>query len=122
MAQTRRRRQTKHRGNAAGIVEARGRTGRRPTTAEKDPKAKAREDARSKRTARYDNPPTWMGAAKRAGLAAGFMFVLALVVTKKPAVAVLLLAIGLVIYTPIGYYTDLYVYRRQQRKKAAGRA
>ena len=29
MAQTRKRRQTKHRGNAAGMVESRGRTGRR---------------------------------------------------------------------------------------------
>ena len=35
MAQTRRRRRTKHRGNAAGVVEARGRTGRKPTAAEK---------------------------------------------------------------------------------------
>ena len=35
MAQTRKRRQTKHRGNAAGMVEARGRTGRKPTDAER---------------------------------------------------------------------------------------
>ena len=30
MAQTKRKRRTKHRGNAAGMVEARGRTGRKP--------------------------------------------------------------------------------------------
>ena len=35
MAQTKRKRQTKHRGNAAGVVESRGRTGRKPTEAEK---------------------------------------------------------------------------------------
>jgi hypothetical protein len=35
MAQTRRKRQTKHRGNAAGVVESRGRTGRKPTPGEK---------------------------------------------------------------------------------------
>ena len=35
MAQTKRKRQTKHRGNAAGVVESRGRTGRKPTAAEK---------------------------------------------------------------------------------------
>ena len=35
MAQTRRKRRTKHRGNAAGVVESRGRTGRKPTAAEK---------------------------------------------------------------------------------------
>ena len=39
MAQTKRKRQTKHRGNAAGVVEARGRTGRKPTAAEKGGKA-----------------------------------------------------------------------------------
>ena len=38
MAQTRRKRQTKHRGNAAGVIEARGRTGRKPTAAEKSGK------------------------------------------------------------------------------------
>ena len=39
MAQTRRKRQTKHRGNAAGVVESRGRTGRKPTAAEKSGEA-----------------------------------------------------------------------------------
>jgi len=38
MAQTKRKRQTKHRGNAAGVVESRGRTGRKPTKAEKEGK------------------------------------------------------------------------------------
>ena len=45
MAQTRRKRQTKHRGNAAGVVESRGRTGRKPTAAEKSGKARARRRA-----------------------------------------------------------------------------
>ena len=39
MAQTKRKRQTKHRGNAAGEVESRGRTGRKPTVAEKSGQA-----------------------------------------------------------------------------------
>ena len=34
MAQTKRKRRTKHRGNAAGSIEARGRTGRKPTAEE----------------------------------------------------------------------------------------
>ena len=34
MAQTKRKRRTKHRGNAAGTIEARGRTGRKPTADE----------------------------------------------------------------------------------------
>jgi hypothetical protein len=33
MAQTKRKRRTKHRGNAAGTIESRGRTGRKPTAA-----------------------------------------------------------------------------------------
>ena len=41
MAQTKRKRQTKHRGNAAGVVESRGRTGRKPTGAEKTGKPSA---------------------------------------------------------------------------------
>ena len=35
MAQTKRKRRTKHRGNAAGMVETRGRTGRKPGPAER---------------------------------------------------------------------------------------
>ena len=46
MAQTRRKRQTKHRGNAAGMVESRGRTGRKPTPAEKS--GNASQAARAK--------------------------------------------------------------------------
>ena len=34
MAQTKRKRRTKHRGNAAGTIETRGRTGRPPTAEE----------------------------------------------------------------------------------------
>ena len=54
VAQTRRKRQTKHRGNAAGVVESRGRTGRKPTAAEKsgDPRTLAREKAEAARQAR----------------------------------------------------------------------
>ena len=34
MAQTKRKRRSKHRGTAAGTIEARGRTGRKPTANE----------------------------------------------------------------------------------------
>ena len=65
MAQTKRKRQTKHRGNAAGVVEARGRTGRKPTSAER----KSAPGTKPPRPNRFDHPPTWIGAAKRAGIA-----------------------------------------------------
>src|SRR6266403_1192210 len=62
MAQTRRKRQTKHRGNAAGFVESRGRTGRKPTAAEKSGKAAEAARAKAKRVDPRDRPPTWRGA------------------------------------------------------------
>ena len=42
MAQTKRKRRTKHRGNAAGSIEARGRTGRKPTAEESKQSAQGR--------------------------------------------------------------------------------
>ena len=53
MAQTRKRRSTKHRGNAAGMVEQRGRTGRKPTEAER--KLSAKEEARQRRLDRLED-------------------------------------------------------------------
>ena len=66
MAQTRRKRQTKHRGNAAGVVESRGRTGRKPTAAEKSGDAKALAKEREALLDKRDRPPTWRGAFVKA--------------------------------------------------------
>jgi hypothetical protein len=113
MAQTKKKRQTKHRGNAAGQVEARGRTGRRPTDGERKP------TARELRAARLDHPPTWRGAANRALLAAALFFLLLLFFFRdqqlgpKLGIAVFMLAV----YVPMGYYTDLYIYRRRQARR-----
>ena len=116
MAQTRKKRQTKHRGNAAGMVEARGRTGRRPTDAERksDPKA----EVRRRREERLDRAPTWRGAANRAAIAAVIFVVAIIVIGQEPAAAFTLGALMLVLYIPMSYYTDLVIYRRRQRKKA----
>jgi hypothetical protein len=112
MAQTKRKRQTKHRGNAAGVVESRGRTGRKPTVAEKTGKAN------EKRIPRQDRPPTWLGAFYRAMAAAVLMLLVSLFLIKKPNEAIALFPIVLVIYVPISYYTDLWLYRRRMRNKA----
>ena len=82
MAQTKRKRRTKHRGNAAGTIEARGRTGRPPSPDER--KKQSREQARQ---ARSNRPPTWQGAIKRAGLAASFMFLFLLIFSKGKLLA-----------------------------------
>jgi hypothetical protein len=122
MAQTRRRRRSKHRGNAAGVVEARGRTGRKPTAQET--KTSRREEAAARRRSRYDKPPTWKGAFIRALIALVF-FAILVVVVLKPAnklVALIWIPLLLLIYVPMGYYTDLWLYKRRQRQKAGAKA
>ena len=123
MAQTKRRRQTKHRGNAAGVVESRGRTGRKPTTAEKTGKASTGAD-RDRRVARLEREPTWRGAFVRAMAAAVVMLLISIVVLKKPNEAIALFPIVLLLYIPISYYTDRWLYRRKMasRAKQAGGA
>jgi len=116
MASTKRKRQTKHRGNAAGVVEVRGRTGRKPTEAERKTDAKGRPA----RPNRFDNPPTWQGSAKRAGIAT-IIFVVAVILITHNVLPTLVLAVFMLgLYVPMGYYTDLWAYRRRQRKLAEG--
>lgn len=122
MAQTRKRRQTKHRGNAAGMVELRGRTGRAPRVDEKQQKLDAKAEARAKRLARLDSPPNWRGAMNRAGIAAAFFLIVLLVLGQPVAAAVPLAAVTLLIYIPMSYYTDLFIYRRRQKQKATAKA
>ncbi len=120
MAQTRKRRQTKHRGNAAGKVEARGRTGRAPKPEERG-KLDAKEEARRKRLERLDQPPTWRGALNRAGIAAALFGVLMIAIGNAIAVALSIAALMLLVYIPLSYYTDMLIYRRRQKKKAGGK-
>ncbi len=113
MAQTKRKRRTKHRGNAAGVVEVRGRTGRPLTADEK--KKQAREAAREKR---LSTPPTWRASLNRALLASGFMFVLLLITSKFNVLASVLFAIlALAIYVPSGYYLENFLWRRHMAKR-----
>lgn len=118
MAQTKRK--TKHRGNAAGMVEARGRTGRRPTAEEKaGPIRGGSKRAAAVKPNRLDQPPTWKSAVLRSMAAAVVMLLLAIVLTKKPNEAVAIFPVVLVLYIPISYYTDLWLYKRRQRQKLA---
>jgi hypothetical protein len=119
VAQTKRRRQTKHRGNAAGVVEARGRTGRKPTAAEKGSTgARASASKEQRRQERYDRPPTWRGAFYRALIAAVVLLFLAIFLLHSAKSAIIYFAFALLVYTPISYYTDMWMYRRRQRNKA----
>ncbi len=118
MAQTRRKRQTKHRGNAAGVVESRGRTGRKPTAAEKSGDARERAREKEKLLDKRDRPPTWRGAFTKAMFAAIFLLLVVILVLHQSNQAISLFPIVLVLYTVISYYTDKFVYDRRQRKKA----
>jgi hypothetical protein len=114
MAQTKRKRRTKHRGNDAGVVEQRGRTGKQVAPAKGSKGGALRTD-------RLDRPPTWRSAANRSAIAT-VLFVLVISFLQKNVAAAL--AIGVVMffaYTALGFYTDKWIYERRQAKKAAGK-
>ena len=117
MAQTKRKRRTKHRGNAAGSVEARGRTGRKPTEQER------RKGSTASREERRFQEPTWAGAATRAGLASAMLLVLFVSgiagQSQSVATAIALSLAAFLIYVPLGYKVDRIFWERRMRK--AGR-
>ena len=116
MAQTKRKRRSKHRGNAAGVVEARGRTGRRPTAEEQ--KKASRESLRQQR---LNKPPTWNSAFMKAGLMAGLLFLFTRLGVFGSDTTIgqslILCFFALLLYTPIAYATDRFVYSRAQRRR-----
>ena len=118
MAQTKRKRRSKHRGNAAGTIQARGRTGRKPTAEES--KRAAKEDARARRAARMTQPPSWNRAALRAGAASALLFVLTQIgifpQKMAPAEALAICAVAMLIYVPLGYAFDSWMYKRMSRR------
>ncbi|HEX4010069.1 MAG TPA: hypothetical protein VHX62_08680 [Solirubrobacteraceae bacterium] len=113
MAQTKRKRRTKHRGNAAGTIETRGRTGRPLTGDEK--KKQTREESRMRR---LNTQPTWRSAFNRALLAGGFMFIFLLLTSKGNIVAAAVFAVvSIGLYVPGGFYLETYLWRRRMRKQ-----
>jgi hypothetical protein len=111
MAQTKRKRRSKHRGNAAGMVESRGRTG--------DP-VKGAKGRGATRFDRLDRAPTWRSAANRSAIAT-VLFVVVISVLQKNVAAALAIGIPMFFaYTALGFYTDKRVYERRMAKKAAG--
>ena len=112
MAQTKRKR--KHRGNAAGMVEARGRTSRPATPADR------KAQSRALRQDRLNKPPSWSSAINRAGIATVVFIVMAAFLFKQGISRAL--AIGgfmFVLYVPMGYLFDSFIYKRRQ---ASGKA
>ena len=125
MAQTKRRRRSKHRGTAAGTIESRGRTGRKPEASERG--ASKQEQSRQRRLERLDRPPTWKSAGQRALIAAAVFLVAVLVLfqvglageKQTIATSLALAAAAFLIYVPLGYKVDRMLWERRMRK--AGR-
>ena len=118
MAQTKKKRRSKHRGNAAGVIESRGRTGRPPSAAER--KLSDKELAAQRRRERMMREPTWKSASTRAALAAVVFGVLLVLAFETPvAQAVPLTAMVFLFYIPLGYYTDQFIYKRRVKSEAA---
>jgi hypothetical protein len=115
MAQTKRKRRSKHRGNAAGTIEARGRTGRKPTADERKTRGGSAA-AGDRRLAE----PTWSGAAMRAGFASVMLFVLFSVgltgAKQNVFTSLILAALAFLIYVPLGYKIDHFFWRRRMAK------
>jgi hypothetical protein len=115
VAQTKRKRKTKHRGNAAGFVESRGRTGRQPTASEK--KKLTREEAR---ITRMNQRPTWKSSITKAGLATIIMFGALLLIGKgkdRAEQAVILALLAFAFYTPASYYLEMTLWKRRMKKQ-----
>ena len=119
MAQTKRKRRSKHRGNAAGTIEARGRTGRKASPEEQKKAAKASRSAT--RAERLAQPPTWNRAILRAGAASGLLFVLTQIGLFQndvaPGQAIGICLVAMLIYIPLGYAFDSWMYKRMTRPK-----
>jgi TRAP-type uncharacterized transport system fused permease subunit len=107
MAQTRRRK--KHRGTQAGTVRQRARGA---------PRADARMTTEQRRIQRMNRPPSWRSATNRAAVAASvFLAVLVLLLRRPIGEAIFYAAFMFLIYIPMGYYMDSFIYRWRQRKK-----
>jgi hypothetical protein len=124
MAQTKRKRRSKHRGNAVGAVEARGRTSKPREDAK--PAKGGRGGVGAARQARGAKPPTWKSSLLKAGFGGVMLFLFArfglLGDQAKTSSALLLAGMAMLFYTPIMYMTDQWIYRRKQRQAAAGTA
>ncbi|HEX2104543.1 MAG TPA: hypothetical protein VHF51_12885 [Solirubrobacteraceae bacterium] len=116
MATKRKRRSTKHRGNAAGIVEQRGRTSRPPSPEER--KAQRRAEAKQTRQNRYAKPPSWQRAAVRSLVTTALFVAFVVLALRNPLGQTLALAGFLfLLYIPLGYFTDSFFYKRFQARQ-----
>lgn len=101
-------------------MDRRGRTSR--PRSRQEARARARKQLGQKR----EGPPTWTSAVTRGLFGAAIFLLLLVVLFKRPVGAsVGLAALMLLIYIPLGYYIERFLYNRRQaarrREKEGGR-
>lgn len=108
MAHTRKKRRKKHRGTQAGTIER----------SASSTSSRGRGSSTATRVNRLDRPPSIRGALNRAAFAAAIFGVLLYFWFEQPLLqAASLSAFMLLIYVPLGYFTDRFLYDRRMRKK-----
>jgi drug/metabolite transporter (DMT)-like permease len=93
-------------------VDRRGRTSR--PRSRQEARARARRQLGQKR----EGPPTWSSAAGRGLFGAAIFLLLLIALFGRPVgPSVLLAALMLLIYIPLGHYIDRFFYARRQAAK-----
>lgn len=120
MAQTKRKRRNKHRGNAAGMVEVRGRTSKPIAGAPAKNGRAASGGSTGKRSAPALRPPTIKSAALKAlfGIVVLFIFFRFLTKDNTTGQAISFCLVAFLLYTPVMYFTDKFIYNRKLRQRA----
>lgn len=110
MGATKKRRASKHRGNAAGMVEARGRTGARIDGA---------GGGSGDRGPRVPTEPSWRKSATKALLPVAILLPFLFLTQKETSIVgiVLLCLMAYLLYVPLAFYTDRWVYNRFVKKQ-----
>ena len=122
MAQNQKRRRRKRRGTQGGSIDTRRRTSRPRSREEAKARARSSRAAGSSR-GKEDLPPTWRTSIVR-GLIAAVVFAIALIIVFKrpPGTSLIFGAFMLAFYIPTGYYIDLAMWRKRERKRIRERA
>ena len=113
MAKAQRRRK-KHRGTQAGVVRSRSRGSSR---------GGGQTSAVQRREERLNRPPSWRSAMNRAGVAASVFLAALYLILKQPFGSSLAIAAFMfVVYIPMGYAMDSFIWRLRQRRKQREKA
>jgi hypothetical protein len=115
MAQTKRKKRGKHRGNAIGQVEARGRAGSKPAGPPSKNGRSLSSGTSGGRKPVALKPPSWQSAAMKAAFGCVILFVFFKFLSKNSSTggAISFSLFAFVLYTPVMYYTDRMIYNRK---------